>query len=103
MTCQRCLHLVKPERFATPRLLKNILAVIRANVAGGTLLEDSAGEPTLLANQPTFADLDDAHWPDVFIYKFRCSGCGARFELTAETFHGAGGLWSRLTPVSDGR
>jgi hypothetical protein len=100
MTCERCEHLAKPEYFSTPELLEGGLAVIRANVANGTLREERPDARPALAGQPAFGALDEKHWPDVFVYKFRCSTCGSRFELAGETYHGRGARWTQVGSIS---
>jgi hypothetical protein len=81
-------------------LLEGGLAVVRANVADGTLEEELPDVRTPIANQPTFGALDREHWPDAFIYKFRCSACGDRLELSGETYHGSGARWTQVGSVS---
>ena len=67
------------------------LRVIRDDLADGTLVlmtpeTSSAMEP--------FEHIDPAGpWPDVLNYAFRCTACGQRFQLDAETYHGSGGSW----------
>jgi len=39
----------------------------------------------------------DGPWDDIISYAFRCAACEAQFELSAETYHGAGGAWRRRT------
>jgi hypothetical protein len=100
MTCERCEHLAKPEYFRTPGLLKDGLAVVRANVADGTLREEPQDARPVIASQPTFGALDEKHWPDAFVYRFRCLACGTRFELAGETYHGGGARWTQVGSVS---
>jgi hypothetical protein len=100
MTCEQCEHLAKPEYFRTPGLLEGRLAVVRANVADGTLREELPDARPATASQPTFVALDGKHWPDVFVYKFRCSACGGRFELAGETYHGSGARWTQVGSIS---
>jgi hypothetical protein len=97
MTCKRCDHLAKPENFATAGLLSDALAVVRANVADETLVEEPPDGASVICEQPPFSALKEKHWPDTFVYRFRCSSCRTRFELAAETYHGNGGRWSLLT------
>ena len=35
-------------------------------------------------------------WGDIVSHEFKCTGCGQKFRLSAETYHGSGGEWCRL-------
>ena len=94
MSCETCGHLRERQAFRSPAQLERGLAVVRANVTAGTLAE-SAQRPAgvVRSGQPPFAELDSGRWPDAFAYYFACRACGALYEFTAETYHGAGGEW----------
>lgn len=97
MPCKQCAHLSKVQEFPYPTQLEGALAIVRTNVADGTLTEmDYASSETLRVDQPAFAELSSVPWPDVFEYYFRCVTCGALYRFSAETYHGRGGQWSPL-------
>jgi hypothetical protein len=78
-----------------PSDLEMVLRIVQANLQDGTIV------PALLPGSilpPTAIEtLNPAGpWPDVIESGFRCSQCGQRFRLGAETYHGAGGSWRPL-------
>ena len=99
-TCERCEHLAKPQYFHTPALLKGGLAVVRANVADGTLREEALDPRSEIASQPPLTALDEKQLPDVFDYRFLCSNCGTRFRFTGDTYHGRSASWTQVGPVT---
>ena|SRR5712691_3165507 len=45
--------------------------------------------------------LEGQQWPDdVIAHVFECPNCGQRFQLSVDTYHGAGGAWEMM--VSEG-
>ena len=39
----------------------------------------------------------DSVWPsDVIEHQLSCNGCGQKFSLSVETYHGAGGEWHAI-------
>jgi len=83
--CTACDHLQVVWPIRTPGELSKALDVVQANVADGTLLDQSEDEMRGLS--------DDEPWPDYIELRLRCRACGTRFRLTAETYHGTGGSW----------
>lgn len=93
MTCPSCEPLNVEWPIRSPGELAKALRVARANLEDGTLVE--LEEPEALVVQSVRDVPEDGPWPDVVQCRFGCAACGARFELSAETYHGAGGRWSR--------
>lgn len=92
--CDRCRHLHQTLPVRLPADLKRAIRLAQENVANGALAPVAAD--TLPGSQP-FSRLSPAGpWDDVVHYVFVCTGCGQRFELSAETYHGAGGAWRPL-------
>jgi len=87
--------LAREYQITTPDDLKNIIEMIRANLANKVIVEEDYW-PTgqLCFSQPSFSSLPaDGPWPDYFEYYFRCVSCGSLFRLVVETYHGTGGKW----------
>lgn len=72
-----------------PSMLKSLVERVRAAVADD-VIEYEAFEPDLeLAGQPSIQALYRVGpWPDAMLY---------HFALSLETYHGAGGSWSRVS------
>jgi len=83
--CTACDHLQVVWPIRTAGELSTALGVVQANVADGTLRDESdEGMRGLSDNEP---------WPDYIELRLRCCACGTRFKLTTETYHGTGGSW----------
>ena len=76
--------------------MKRAIDLARAAVASGALEEITRfddGRP--LYRELSFAELpSNGPWPDIVGFYFKCTGCGGRFQLGADTYHG-GGEWAR--------
>lgn len=93
--CERCAHLCQQFAIRAPSDLEHALRVVRDNLADGTIREMI---PDPARASPSFASIaPQGPWDDVLDFTFRCPGCGQRFSLTAETFHGSGGEWRPLS------
>lgn len=87
--CSSCQDLNTEFRIRRPSDLQKAIAVARDNLADGTLSDVAAD-----ANSKPFDELvSSGKWDDILLYHFQCSTCGQMFELSAETYHGAGGWW----------
>ena len=89
--CERCGDLHVEWAIRTPGELEKAIRVIGGHVDGGDLEEVSV-RPGLHALR------EDGPRPDHIDLFFRCTGCGSRFSLSVETYHGRGGSWRSLTP-----
>jgi len=90
--CKKCQDLNINYKISLPNHLAKAIGIAKENVADGTLEVVKRGEWCVAFDQVS----DEAPWDDIIYYKFRCTACGALFELTAETYHGGGGSWSPL-------
>ena len=68
--CTACDHLQVAWPIRTPGELSKALGVVQANVADGTLLDQSEDEMRGLS--------DDEPWPDYIELRLRCRACGTR-------------------------
>ena len=95
MTCERCEELHQRCEIRTPGELAKAIRIIQASLDGGTL--EQAQRAGLGASTVPFASIGEGGpWDDVLLYEFFCRSCGARFRLSAETYHGRGGEWQPL-------
>jgi len=87
--CPSCKDLNTEFQIKLPSDLRQAIAVTRDNLADGTISDVTTG-----GNCKPFDELvSSGKWDDVLLYRFRCNTCGQLFELSAETYHGAGGRW----------
>lgn len=94
MTCTYCQASATEVLVRGPAEFESVVERIRAAIADEVLAYVAFEEDPAVAVEPSFLTLDLAGpWPDVMRYHFACPRCGQRFELTAETFHGARGKW----------
>jgi hypothetical protein len=92
MSCSRCQELGIKFSIRSPGELQKAIRVVRANLADGTL-EQQPGNP-VHPMLPFLSLTEVGPWDDYLLYEFRCTSCGARFTLSVETYHGAGGSWT---------
>lgn len=83
MTCERCRDLDQTVEIVTPGQLRQALAVVRDNLADGTIDDVESGEPLPV----------DGPWDDVISRRYACRHCGERFDLCVNVYHGRGGHW----------
>ena len=87
--CPSCNDLNIEFRIKLPDDLRQAIAVTSDNLADGTI-----SDVTTDGDCKPFDELvSSGKWDDVLLYRFKCNTCGQLFELSAETYHGAGGWW----------
>ena len=89
MACEKCADLCLQYEIHTPGHLRKAFAVVRDNIADGTI-QETFGTGSYLA----FAKaLDEGGpWPDDRLScQFACRSCGEEFSLGVDTYHGGGG------------
>lgn len=92
MPCSFCNDLCTEYRISSPSDLRHAIAVVRDNLADGTLTE--IGSEVSGLPQRSFSEVaGSGQWDDVMVYRFQCQHCSGQFILEAETFHGSGGAW----------
>jgi hypothetical protein len=92
MPCEECREL-RTHRFNSRTDLVNALQVAAGEVDRGVLA------PVLVADSIPVqmaigSALQSGALPDGVLYRFKCTVCGDRFELAADTYHG-NGEWRR--------
>jgi len=86
--CSLCQELQVEFAIRTPGELAKAIRVVQANVADGSLKVESPDRSSPIQDLKA-----DGPWADIISYRFSCAQCGTHFELSAETYHGAGGSW----------
>jgi len=92
MSCSRCQELGVKVSIRSPAELREAIRVVRANLVDGTL-EQLPGDQ-VHPMPPFLSVIEEGPWGDFLLYEFWCRSCGARFTLSVETYHGAGGFWT---------
>ena len=87
--CNSCKDLNIEFRIKLPSDLRKAVAVARDNLADGTISDVIIGGDC----KPFDELVSSGQWDDVLLYHLKCNTCGQVFELSAETYHGAGGWW----------
>ncbi|WP_050726529.1 hypothetical protein [Vulgatibacter incomptus] len=77
----------------TPAELVYILQELKQAVAAG-YIEQIRPDPSPFATDSSVEDIEEAGpWPDYIELRFRAPRDGARYMLSVDTYHGAGGTW----------
>jgi hypothetical protein len=93
MSCDKCDGLKQTFEIRTPKDFQKVLRVIRANLEDGTIESLPAAAGSVIPTIDLGSLSEAGPWPDVLEETFGCRGCGQRFRLDVETYHGAGGAW----------
>lgn len=95
MACEKCADLCVEYEIRSPGDLGQAFAVVRDNIADGTIREVSGSESYLVTAK---ALAEGGPWPgDLLSYQFACRSCGEMFNLNVETYHGSGGAWRQAS------
>ena len=90
-TCPQCRDLAESRTIRVPADLSKAIHAIHSHLDSKNLIAiGDDGSPAV------FDQVDAGPWPDLILSKFRCLGCEREFELSVETYHGAGGSWSTV-------
>jgi len=93
VTCEECRSL-NTHDFRSPDDLLHALQVAAAEVDRGVLSRIQANELGVEEQRAMDSIFRSSALPDMVRYRFRCTVCGDRFELRADTARGKGG-WMR--------
>lgn len=93
--CSTCDALMPVVEIRTPGRLREIAESLLPYL-GDHRIEQVSGDGSA-------GEVARGEWDDIVSLEFRCAGCGSRYSLTAETWHGQGGAWRRIEGVSPGR
>lgn len=89
--CEECGSFSEPIPIRSPEQYFDLLARVRRTIADGKLclMAGNVELDSIAAGRP---------WPrDLVEHVFACTGCGQRFRLAVETYHGSGGSWKPLS------
>ena len=91
--CTRCSELRLRYKILGPHEFRKAQRVIRANLDDSTIADTTRHH----GSTDSFDSLSlNGPWPDYIEHHFECNGCGQRFRLAVETYHGTGGTWEPL-------
>jgi hypothetical protein len=96
--CENCDELSQRIEIRRSGQLSQAIRVVRENLADGTIVESAYWPAGILQiDQPDFSFLNEAGpWDDVLAYYFECATCSQKYCLSAETYHGSGGVWEPI-------
>lgn len=89
MDLERNLEIRSPQEFI------EVLRRVRSALASGSLCQFKPVDAPFAMDDITVVN-DAGPWPDYVEAYFEDPATRARYKLTAETYHGAGGRWVRL-------
>lgn len=90
--CATCEQYAQDITISGPEQLRRIVGTAQTAVAEQKLR--IVDDPDKLTDKSNFSALDLSETlPDVLAYRLQCMACGRRFELSCESYHGAGGHW----------
>ena len=92
--CEKCKDLKTVFPIKLPSELKQAIIIAKQNVADGTI--SVVARETDQWSKPFDQLSVSCGWDDLVHYVLACNSCGQRFQLSAETYHGAGGEWKPL-------
>lgn len=97
--CSSCDPLRESIAIDDPLTLERVLSLIADNLRDGTLVHaDYWPTGRIRLSQPDFREISPSGpWPDYLEYYFACHACGQLYRLSAETYRGTGGSWSRYS------
>ncbi len=100
--CDHCREVCQEYKIGLPKDLEKTIKVIRDNLADETIVEsDFWPDGILKAQSDNFSELNPkGPWQDSLLYFFGCPKCNQIFQLSAETYHGAGGSWKPINQRS---
>ncbi|MGF9562578.1 hypothetical protein [Neorhizobium sp. JUb45] len=91
MACSTCADFSSPRQIRLPADLTAVILSLQAAVAQNRLTVLPAYSATITA--PAFSTLAaEGPWHEIIQNTFRCSGCGQKYILSADTYHGGGSL-----------
>ena len=93
MTCEECSEL-NAHAFRSRADLVHALQVAAGELDRGVLEPVRVVEPGIPEQMAIRSALTAGALPDMVLYRFKCTVCGDRFKLFADTYHGTGG-WAR--------
>jgi hypothetical protein len=97
MTCEECRDL-GTHAIATQADLVNAVQVAAQELDRGVLSRDDAVARSAKEDEAVYSARDAGAYPVTLLYRFRCSVCGDRFTLRADTASGQG-EWLRNDEV----
>jgi len=96
--CKHCGDVCQVYKIVSPSDLKKAIRVVQDNIADGIVIEsDFWPQQNLKISHEPFSGIQvNGPYDDFLIYYFECPECKQLFQLSAETYHGSGGLWKPI-------
>ncbi|MGI2035307.1 hypothetical protein ACRQ1B_23255 [Rhizobium panacihumi] len=90
MACSTCAEFSSSRPIHRPADLTSAILSLQAAIADGrlTVLPDDI---TNTAAAPFSTLIAEGPWHDFVENRFKCTACGKKYRLRAETYHGSGG------------
>ena len=97
MSCDKCIRLTSGTPIRTPANLEGAIAKIAGAVKSGALKYEGAGQ----WGDPFQKLANGEPWGDFVSNYFSCPHCGQLFHLHAETYHGSGGAFEKISAIQE--
>lgn len=101
MPCDECRDL-QSHAFATHADLVNAVQVAAQELDRGVLERVDTTRRSVAEEEAVYSAMDAGATPQAILYRFRCTVCGDRFTLAADTASGEGS-WTREDAKGDAR
>jgi hypothetical protein len=96
MTCSTCAEFSAPRPIRLPADLTAAILSLQAAIADHRISALPTYSDTYTT--PAFSTVPaDGPWPEIVRNGFRCTRCGEKYLLSAETYHGGGGSLEAVT------
>lgn len=96
MACDECRDL-QSHAFSTHADLVNAVQVAAQELDRGVLARVETTTRSVAEEEAVYSAMDAGATPQAILYRFRCTVCGDRFTLSADTTTGEG-AWTREDP-----
>jgi len=97
MSCDNCIRLISGTPIKSPTNLRQAINKAAEALRSGKLKYEGAGK----WGDPFLYLAGGGHWGDFVSNYFSCSSCGQLFHLHAETYHGSGGAFEKITAIDE--
>ncbi|QTD46218.1 hypothetical protein [Ottowia testudinis] len=97
MSCEHCIRLTSGTPIKVPADLERAIKKIAESVMSGVLKDEGFGQ----WGDPFSKLANGGYWGDFVSNYFSCSICGQLFHLHAETYHGSGGSFEKVTSIEE--
>jgi hypothetical protein len=93
MACDLCREIGTTLHVRLPADLSRVIAMAKDATQKGIIVE--VDDRSTWQSGPFSGVSAEGPWDDIVSHSFRCTACAQFFRLSAETYHGGGGEWTR--------